>query len=724
MWPLTVHFQSTSSPHEPLGGSCALGVGLPIRPASARAILDLLIEEGDGPPRPPSGLAIDPGWVLSARRRRIHPTDQTDSAWVHSAWNLLAECPWWKLRGAETLAIEQLWRYSVATALAARKLAEESDDDPHLLEELGLLSEIGLWLIAARDPECLIRWLKADEHDRRRLEDHWFHGSLAEWAEHEVDQLGVDRELREVIGLSGANHSAFLPLSQSPQRLDLIHQARAWANRTPWSLKVQGSNPRGKARHPWLRWLISEVQVLTTGGFLPAEPALREETLSRALARERLIAMNAQNRAQVFESTLRALSIPGSITTTEDFQRSAQQAWSSIEGVRDVEVQWIESVPTSRQSASTDPRRLVPSRSINHELLAEGSSTAAVLPANTRIEIPLRHGCETLATVNLHLESGSLGPWSDPARNDALELIEGVWTEIARSVDRSRRVQARFDAARRALSGPFSSTGTERMDRLGRFEALAEFAAGAGHEINNPLAVIMGRAQLLVPKQSRPEDQQALRLIIAQAQRAHRMIKDLMYIARPPQPRPRLCQPEDILHAVVRDHQEAADTRGVRLQVATQRHLGLAWTDPELLRQIAEALIRNALEASRSGQSIAIEISDQPEWIQWEVHDEGPGLGAEAARHLFDPFYCGRQAGRGLGLGLPRAARAAGMLGGEIRWKDHPSQGAVFLARLPRARSEGVRVQPRAGSSKPRRVVGLSPRNSTRSIASNGSPLL
>ena len=69
-----------------------------------------------------------------------------------------------------------------------------------------------------------------------------------------------------------------------------------------------------------------------------------------------------------------------------------------------------------------------------------------------------------------------------------------------------------------------------------KLEALVEFAAGAGHEINNPLTVISGRAQLLLRDETDPERRHALALIVAQAMRIHEMIADLMLFARPPRP--------------------------------------------------------------------------------------------------------------------------------------------------------------------------------------------
>ena len=86
--------------------------------------------------------------------------------------------------------------------------------------------------------------------------------------------------------------------------------------------------------------------------------------------------------------------------------------------------------------------------------------------------------------------------------------------------------------------------------RQAKLAALAEFAAGAGHELNNPLAVIVGRAQLLLAQEDDPAAARSFRAILAQAQRAHRILRDLMYVARPPEPRPRFCQPEEIVRSL------------------------------------------------------------------------------------------------------------------------------------------------------------------------------
>jgi signal transduction histidine kinase len=221
--------------------------------------------------------------------------------------------------------------------------------------------------------------------------------------------------------------------------------------------------------------------------------------------------------------------------------------------------------------------------------------------------------------------------------------------------------------------------------RSAKLAALAEFAAGAGHELNNPLAVIVGRAQLLLVKAADPDVARSLRTILNQAQRAHRILRDLMYVARPPQPRQRFCLPDEIVRASVRDAREEAEGRGVRLQVETPECGRRVWADPDGLRHLADALLRNALEATPKGGLVRFLARGDATELRWSVEDSGRGLSQKESEHLFDPFFCGRQAGRGLGMGLPRAARFVGQLGGEIRHHSVPGQGSAFSARLPLA---------------------------------------
>ncbi len=224
----------------------------------------------------------------------------------------------------------------------------------------------------------------------------------------------------------------------------------------------------------------------------------------------------------------------------------------------------------------------------------------------------------------------------------------------------------------------------ERLRRA-KMEALGEFAAGAGHELNNPLAVIVGRAQLLLARADDPEVARSLRIILGQAQRAHRILRDLMFVARPPAPRSRPCKPPELLGSVLSEFERECQARGVRLLAELDDSAAGAWGDPDGLRHLAEILLRNALQATPPGGRILVRSSHKDDELLWSFSDNGKGIRADEAEHLFDPFFCGRQAGRGLGLGLPRAAKIVELAGGKLRWTSGPGHETTFQVQLPLA---------------------------------------
>lgn len=267
----------------------------------------------------------------------------------------------------------------------------------------------------------------------------------------------------------------------------------------------------------------------------------------------------------------------------------------------------------------------------------------------------------------------------EPPPADAAQAAAEAWK--AQLAARGRQAR-RLDAAVAAHRSRSESEDHDR--RAARLEALAEFAAGAGHELNNPLAVIVGRAQLLLGRLADDADAgRSLRAILGQAQRAHRILRDLMYIARPPAPRPRPCQPGEIVRACLRDLQGEAERRGVRLTAEIAEPSAWAWADPDPLRHLADVLVRNALEATPSGGQVGVNAELDPRRLRWTVVDDGRGIDPGEARRLLDPFYCGRQAGRGLGLGLPRAARYVALAGGSLDWQSAAGRGATFRVTIP-----------------------------------------
>ena len=222
-----------------------------------------------------------------------------------------------------------------------------------------------------------------------------------------------------------------------------------------------------------------------------------------------------------------------------------------------------------------------------------------------------------------------------------------------------------------------------------KLKALKQFAYGAGHEINNPLANISTRAQTLLIDESDPERRRKLATINSQAFRAHEMIADLMLFAQPP--KIVSCQVDlgEIVDQVILELVSEAKSRDIELVRRDAGQEVLVMIDRDQLNVALRSLCMNSLEAiGKEGEielsvALAEHVPCQQPTAEIVVSDTGPGISEGVRRHLFDPFFSGREAGRGLGFGLPKSWRIITDHGGTIVVDSQPNRGATFTVTLP-----------------------------------------
>jgi two-component system, NtrC family, sensor kinase len=283
--------------------------------------------------------------------------------------------------------------------------------------------------------------------------------------------------------------------------------------------------------------------------------------------------------------------------------------------------------------------------------------------------------------------------WQSPYRQPLLRdlLVLGAENRRLAEAAHSTFLEREIDQLHQAVE---EQTGAEdgRL-RAGKLTALAEFAAGAGHEINNPLAVISGQAQYLLAhanewfpgETERPR--KALHTIIGQTQRIHGLLRNLMQFARPPAPRPVWFDLPSMLAETASSLGDLAEQRGVRVDVGRTPDRLSVFADAEQVRTAVTCLLRNAIEAApaESWARVGVVEPVSETTIEVAVEDGGPGPDPAHQLALFDPFYSGRAAGRGLGLGLPVAWRLARQQGGDVRLDAARTGGPTrFLLSLPR----------------------------------------
>jgi len=279
---------------------------------------------------------------------------------------------------------------------------------------------------------------------------------------------------------------------------------------------------------------------------------------------------------------------------------------------------------------------------------------------------------------------------------DALAVLAGVWGHAlaaAEAHDLARRVSEDLartgDALARARSGAAEREGLAR---------LGEMAAGAAHEMNNPLAVIRGRSQLLrsqLPPDAEPG------LAAAHIERAALQLTDLITglrtFADPPVAARTAVDIVALVGAAIAAARDTAPRRSGRpptpIDLRVGPGVGRVVLDRELVREALGELLTNAMQSGPRTE-IVVQLQIQPPAsgtentaggprLLIEVRDDGAGMDAHTLAHAADPFFSARPAGRGVGMGLPRARRWAEAHGGTLRIESDPQRGTAATLNLP-----------------------------------------
>jgi signal transduction histidine kinase len=214
------------------------------------------------------------------------------------------------------------------------------------------------------------------------------------------------------------------------------------------------------------------------------------------------------------------------------------------------------------------------------------------------------------------------------------------------------------------------------------WSAVAEFGAGAGHTINNPLGAIAGLAERLLVGEAAPDRRESLHKIRMQVDRIHRMIRDLHLLGRavkPPTAAASLA--EGVRQGVSKALARFADQPTARCtihEISFNVVVPLATAD---LVRLVEELVANAVDAAGPGGFVEVRCAPSVGAVDVQIIDSGRGFAAADLANAFSPFYAGRTAGRGLGMGLPVCRRIAERIDGRIVIAGR--RPTTVIARLP-----------------------------------------
>jgi PAS domain S-box-containing protein len=258
----------------------------------------------------------------------------------------------------------------------------------------------------------------------------------------------------------------------------------------------------------------------------------------------------------------------------------------------------------------------------------------------------------------------------------------------------------------------------ELLRRTERMATIGTTLAGVAHELNNPLAAIMGFAQLLLKKPWPAEDRAALETINHEAIRSATIVKDLLAMARKRDVERRVrTDVNDVVGYIVRTRRYSLETAGITFQLELDPTLPPVHGDRAQLEQVILNLINNAEQALRaridaphntSAGNIRIRTRHDEHDVILEVEDNGPGIPESLRSKIWDPFWTTKEEGEGTGLGLAVVHGIIVEHGGTITIESAPTSGARFVIRLPIA-TEGSVPQATGQASRPLDVLVVDP---------------
>jgi len=343
-----------------------------------------------------------------------------------------------------------------------------------------------------------------------------------------------------------------------------------------------------------------------------------------------------------------------------EFDLSNASAWADRSGVRSTLAEWAWA--KLGMGASDTPLRVV--------VACAGDGvrgcvmvTDAPMPSQTQDAIhllPLRAGWSAALSAAIH---------------------KAATERLADSLADSNRTLAATQA---------KLTEIQALARLG------EMTAGAAHELNNPLTVIRGRAQMLADRLEDDRDRTTARLIAKASGDLSDLVTAMHEIARPGRADRAEIPLSDLLKEAIESVEGAEGHVEIVMPTGYSAGLDVFVDGPRMSRALAE-LLRNAREWAEDGNvTLRVQIEPPDDRLVIRVEDDGPGLSSKAMRHAFDPFFSERPAGRGRGLGLPLAKCLVELHAGTVRLEPGGHGGTTAVVTLHEWRAVTEREAGRA----------------------------
>jgi signal transduction histidine kinase len=278
-----------------------------------------------------------------------------------------------------------------------------------------------------------------------------------------------------------------------------------------------------------------------------------------------------------------------------------------------------------------------------------------------------------------------------------------VWVEVTATADGALI----RDVSARKRSEDQSRDLHHQVLQADKMAALGQTISGVAHELNNPLATILSWAERLAETPADDKARRGLDVILKEAERAARIVRNLLTFARKRQSTRMMVDVNDIVRDTLAlrglegaGPNDAGGDAGphsatIKVVLALSRDVPQVFADGHQIKQILLNLVINAEQAmlaAHDGGTLTIRTSHDADRnaVVLEVTDDGPGIPESAHARIFDPFFTTKQVGKGTGLGLSVAYAISQEHGGRIWVNSQPGAGASFFVELPVMEGAGV----------------------------------
>lgn len=308
------------------------------------------------------------------------------------------------------------------------------------------------------------------------------------------------------------------------------------------------------------------------------------------------------------------------------------------------------------------------------QITVEGRSVATpgfrLTPFCLRAEIVAQHErCgEVLVVYSEPKPKGNQEPFLPEERN----LLNTVASRLGLIVERHRAERDRLIL-------------TEQLHHADRLATIGQLAAGVAHELNEPLAAILGLAQLSRKAADLPGPiARDLEKIVKATLHAREVIRNLLLFARHVPPEKTTIRLNDLVEDALAFLEPRRAHSGIELVRALEEDLPEVTADPAQIRQVLVNLLVNAVQAMPRGGKLEVRTGSETDSVFVVIADSGMGMTADVRQKLFTPFFTTKDVGEGTGLGLAVASGIVNSHGGTIRVESEINRGSRFEVRLPR----------------------------------------